>query len=519
MNKTPVKQIYLLSVIVFGIITLSVYSTYAIFTLESETSDIVNLETSNVLNINETTYEYKQVKVEANTSISTDIDIYNNFDYDICYSVWYKVVPTTGINTNVVSVYQNTSEGLTTSGSLDPVTSRRTNITIKNNNDKMAKVNVGVTYFKNEGTCELNISNDKRLITSTMDETKLLSDMIIKDIEIKNNKTNYITYSDKTEELVLNTYGNIQVATKYTYQDESFKLEEPIEIQVRDIINYVSNDNQKYYTCIDGSECRHLYRINEVEKENNTYKITKYDLMVGYLSGESGVRKVNQNYYYYGDNPNNFIYFNCSNELDNNSCELWRIIGAFYSQEDNKYITKIIKNSSVGLTNYGNNNTWKDSLVISKLKDYKLYNENMIKEMNYKTENITNLNININQIPLLNDSYKSNIMIMNLSDYLNTSICKDKKINEFDNNCLNNNWLNNNYLDEEWTMTIKYEESYLNELNETIIPENNKVYSIGSNIKESLTSSSLNIRPVVYLKNTTILLDGDGSFEKPYIVR
>ena len=63
MNKLPAKQIYLLSIIVFGIITLSVYSTYAIFTLESETSDIINLETANVLNIESNTYEYKQNKI------------------------------------------------------------------------------------------------------------------------------------------------------------------------------------------------------------------------------------------------------------------------------------------------------------------------------------------------------------------------------------------------------------------------------------------------------------------------
>ena len=48
MNRLPAKQIYLLSIIVIGILTLSVYSTYSIYTLESETSDIVSMQTSNV---------------------------------------------------------------------------------------------------------------------------------------------------------------------------------------------------------------------------------------------------------------------------------------------------------------------------------------------------------------------------------------------------------------------------------------------------------------------------------------
>ena len=69
-------------------------------------------------------------------------------------------------------------------------------------------------------------------------------------------------------------------------------------------------------------------------------------------------------------------------------------------------------------------------------------------------------------------------------------------------------------------MTIKYEEPYVDkDTNETVTPPNNNVYSIGSNINESITTTSLNVRPVIYLKSTTILLDGNGSFEKPYIVR
>ena len=108
---------------------------------------------------------------------------------------------------------------------------------------------------------------------------------------------------------------------------------------------------------------------------------------------------------------------------------------------------------------------------------------------------------------------------MTLSDYLNTSICTNKKINEFDDECLNNNWLNKNYSIDEWTMTIKHEESYIDDTtNETITPNNNTIYSFGTSIKESLSTSNLHIRPVLYLKDTTVLLDGNGTFEKPYIV-
>lgn len=48
---------------------------------------------------------------------------------------------------------------------------------------------------------------------------------------------------------------------------------------------------------------------------------------------------------YYGKNPSNYIYFNCSdysNQLSS-TCEVWRIIGVF----DGK--VKIMKNNSIGV--------------------------------------------------------------------------------------------------------------------------------------------------------------------------
>ena len=507
MNKLPTKQIYLLLIIVVGIITLSAYSTYAIFTLESETSDIVSMNTSNYLNINSNIYEYNKVIIPANSSVTTDIDIYNNFDYDLCYSIWYKIVNSNNINTSLVSIYQNTKETLTTSGSINPVTSRRINIIIKNNNTTTAKVNIGISYSKNEGTCELNIPSDKHLITSTTDETKTLSELIIKSNEKQNNESNYITYKDTDKEIILSN-NKLLTSNNYTYQDEIFTLTNPQEIDIDAIDN-----NQNNYTCISNTSCRYLYKINEIKEEDNTYKLTKYDLMVGYLKGESGIRKNNQNYYYYGDNPNNFIYYNCIDESNLKTCELWRIIGVF--NIDNKYLTKIIKDDTIGTYEYSNtSNTWNTSNILNTLKRL---NINDIKtEINYKIENVNNNN----EITLLNENNISNIMLMNLSDYINTSICENKKINEFDLNCQNNNWLNKNYDIDEWTMTVKYIEPYIDQTtNELINPDNNTAYSIGSSIKETNINTLLNIRPVIYLKENTNLLSGSGTFDSPYIVK
>ena len=92
MNKLPTKQIYLLFIIIVGIIALSVYSTYALFTFESETSNVVTIHTPTNLQISENIYEYQQITVEPNKITTTDIDIHNTQEYELCYSIWYKIL-------------------------------------------------------------------------------------------------------------------------------------------------------------------------------------------------------------------------------------------------------------------------------------------------------------------------------------------------------------------------------------------------------------------------------------------
>ena len=88
MNKLPTKQIYLLTIIIVGIIALSIYSTYALFTLETETSDIVTIYTPKSLTISENIYEYQQLKVEPNTITTTDIEIGGGTGWTVELYMW-----------------------------------------------------------------------------------------------------------------------------------------------------------------------------------------------------------------------------------------------------------------------------------------------------------------------------------------------------------------------------------------------------------------------------------------------
>lgn len=523
-----IKHIYLLLIIILGIVSLSIYSTYSIFTLEAESSDIVSIHTPTNLNVLYSSYEYKQVEVSKNSYINTDIDIYNNLDDELCYSIWYKIA-NNNVDQTKVKVYQHSDMGLFTSSTISAGTSRRINVVIINDNDENVRVNIGLAYSKNEGKCELNISEDKKTISSSVNKIDNLSEYLVKEVKVRNNDAGYLTYKDKSEEIKFAKEDKIFVSKEFDYKDELFTLKDSKEITSKEI-----NEYQDYYTCLDKDNCRFLYHITEVAEDNKEvidnaeikyYKISKYDYLVGYLSSEIGLRKVSNNnvdnYYYYGDNPDNYIYYNCKNEIDSNSCELWRIIGFFYDKEENKYITKIVRNDYLDKLQFAENtNRWEGSNISKYFNEYKLNNNNLLKEITFKEENILDLESNINNIGLLDKDNKNVISLLNLSDYLYASSCKKDKINEYDETCLNNDWLNKNSDLSEWTMTTKYEEKSIDEeTEEEIIPKNDTVYSVDNMIKLSSVSDKLYIRPVVYLKSRALIIDGDGTFDNPFIVR
>lgn len=529
MNKLPTKQIYLLVVIITGIIALSVYSTYAIFTFEGTTGNIVSIYTPNSLEISESISEYKQITVPKNSYITTDIDIYNTFDYEICFSIWYKYL-TKNIDISKIKIYH--LDNYISSGTITSMGSSRTKILIINDNELDIRINIGVSTAKNEGTCSLNISKDKSLITSSVSTYEEISKHLVNNVDKSTDiEEGYLTYKNLDTSINL-TKDTLTLSDKFTYHDEIFTLDNPKEVSLKDIMNYQSNDTTKYYTCLDNATCNILYQINTITKEakeettekEDIYKITNYDKLIGYLSGTNGIKKIDNNYLYYGDNPNNFISYNCQE----NKCELWRIIGSYYDSTNNEYYTKIIRNDSLGTSSYSipsDTNTNIPNLEFSKSYIYDYLNnlylpddKTYLKEVTYKQDYLPSLELNLNQINYFPEEIKLFANIISLSDYINASSCTKNKISDYDKQCLNNNYLNF-YDGPSWTNTRVYEE--ITEDNQEKVLDTNtntKIYSVSSTIKASSQEEKLNIRPVLYLKSRMLITSGTGTMEDPYIV-
>lgn len=525
MSKTRVKQIYLLIVGIIGIIAIILYSTYAIFTLEGETSNIVSIHTPNSLQIPEDIYEYRQIIVPKNSVVTTDIDLYNANETELCYSVWYKVIGS-NIDKSLVKVYENNQDNLTTSGIIPSLDSKRISLIITNDLDTDVKVNLGSSSSIKQTECIMNINEDKSLVSKTVDSYQKLSDYIISNVDKPiDSASSYLTYKNQTESITLNQ-DKIYISSDYSYQDELFTLNDPKEISSNEIKTYLTNSQDKYYTCLDKTTCLSLYQINSIsEEEQESYSIINYDLLVGYQKTTSGIKKITQNnltnYLYYGDNPNNFIYFNCQNEQDVNTCELWQIIGSYYDEKSQAYFTKIIRSKSIGLFSYNDkpiNDFYTSSLYNYLNKKYQIHNSNYLLEVPSKENYLNNLNTTIDKINFKNNIVNTKVSIINLTDYLLASSCPiNSAIQTYDENCLNNNWLNKNDYLANWTNTIKYVEPIIDSDEFAIPEENNNVYT--TSLTEENISTKLNVRPVVYLKDRVLLSSGDGSLENPFVIR
>ena len=195
------------------------------------------------------------------------------------------------------------------------------------------------------------------------------------------------------------------------------------------------------------------------------------------------------------------------------------------------YTTKIIKNDSVVDLPYNNESSynWENSNIKKYLdKDYKLYQSEYLTNLTYKQEYLKD-----NKFANFDNQVNSNISILSLSDFINSSMCSDLTITSSTDECLKNNWLNIPSSLGEWTLTAKYEEQAISEKENTLedttvkdisevtkeLPINNKVFTIGNSITPSVVTESHIFRPVVFLKNRIITVSGDGTLDNPYIIR
>ena len=186
------KKNYLLGLIVLGLISLSVYSTYAMFTASVETNDIVSLSAS-TLPTNSEIVEYERLTIKSKEKKVIEYTVNNNTDNSLYYGVWYEMINPSSINDNIV-IGKSEDTQSDTLGQLSSGSNAKVLFVIENKTDSNIVVNVGVGYSE---TSSLNLPTNRHLITEIYKEGVLATEYITElynnasKTTITNNNINY----------------------------------------------------------------------------------------------------------------------------------------------------------------------------------------------------------------------------------------------------------------------------------------------------------------------------------------
>lgn len=171
-----------------------------------------------------------------------------------------------------------------------------------------------------------------------------------------------------------------------------------------------------------------LTNKNEKTTENNIYLDSNTINIVDYLKNKSNNKEIqeyengnkqemfvfehpetdqvntNTDYRYIGDNPNNYLYFNCTDNNDTSTCEMWRIIGIFPVEDEIENIDekiKIIRDKSIDEIPFDENgsNNYSESTLKRYVNEGEYFNsindkyKEMIATAKYYLGGLDNLNV------------------------------------------------------------------------------------------------------------------------------
>jgi len=153
-----IKETYLLFLIVIGLISLSLYSTYALFTASTTINDVVGLETTLATDSN--IIEYEMVTVAPGENKIIEVKVKNNYGSTLYYGVWYEMLKP--LNSSNVDIGLYTKQDNTPSSGQIPTNTELTLLVgISNNGTENAMVNIGTIGSL---TPNLNLTANKKLI-------------------------------------------------------------------------------------------------------------------------------------------------------------------------------------------------------------------------------------------------------------------------------------------------------------------------------------------------------------------
>ena len=172
MSKFKIRESYLLLLIVLGLVSLGIYTTYALFTASTTINDVVGITAT--LDIGKSLTEYEVITVQPNETKLIELNVVNSYNGNIYYGAWYQIVKGNSDNIQIgLYTERNSNPG---SGSLSSSSNINLLVGITNDNSTSVTLYIGV---KGSLTNELNLGTNKILIPDGFSEALLVTEEVL----------------------------------------------------------------------------------------------------------------------------------------------------------------------------------------------------------------------------------------------------------------------------------------------------------------------------------------------------
>ena len=167
--KIKIREAYLLILIVLGLVSLSVYSTYALFTKEVTIDNVVSFNTSISLS-DSNLVEYELVTLGANETKIIELVVSNSSTSTLYYGCWYETLSS---NSNITIGMYLEKSNVSSTGTITSNEVKTLVVGIVNNSTSTTLVNLGVVGSTTEN---LGLSTNRNIITDTFTPEIIVTD-------------------------------------------------------------------------------------------------------------------------------------------------------------------------------------------------------------------------------------------------------------------------------------------------------------------------------------------------------
>ena len=543
------KRNYLISVIVMGLIILSLYSTYAMFTSSVETDNAISMDT--VINYTFKINGTQEVVISSKSKLRFNAIVQNDMTGKISYGLYYKMISPTTLPSRV-TIAEITDASSVTKGQLNQNSEITVPIIIENDSDSEIKVEIGVVTgyaTETQGVAQLIYDNGEIPITDIVNPSNISENSCSstlecnEECEVKQENGKYIEYCNCTNGNEVEAY----VVSLNIINGTSDYLSRIVKKGNSTTFTVTPNSGYEFesLSCTGGSynQSNNILTISNVTSTRTCTIKFKHSIVygAGYIESllSSNPNTMNNddpdgNVRYMGANPNNYVKFNN---------ELWRIIGVFDVKSSALGSTqkrlKIIRNELLGNMEWdsGNVNDWSQASLQEYLNG-EYYNTIDSVSQSFVGDTYWNLGGTASFTSASNGLashfygyergttvysgrptyWVGKIGLMYPSDYgyatsggttTNRASCLAKELWNWDSSsysdCKNNDYLYNSSL-YQWTLTPHSSDS-------------NYVFNVSTTGNVSYDDANYSRRsasPVLYLLSTVEITGGDGTSGNPF---